>query len=80
MFQKNTSREESSVNMKIFISLEDVHPELPESNHAGYFLSLTSMTRFGTYHVIHMQSTNMAKVRTAIIPGDSGGKANRGTR
>ena len=31
-----------------------------------FFLLVTSMTRFGTYPVIHMQSTDMVNVSTAI--------------
>ena len=53
------------VNMKIFIGLEDLHAELPGLTMLDFFLSVTStMTRFGTYPVIHTQSTNM--VRTAV--------------
>ena len=42
------------------------HVELPGLTILDFFLSVTSMTRFGTYPIIHMQSTNMVKVRTAI--------------
>ena len=31
-----------------------------------FFLLVTSMTRFGTYAVIYMQSTDMVKVSTVI--------------
>ena len=61
--RKDNSKEESSVNMEIIIGLDDLHVELPGLD---FFLLVTSMTRFGTYPVIHMQSTNMVKVRTAI--------------
>ena len=65
-FGKDTSREESSANMKIFVDLKDLHAELPSLTMLDFFLSVSSMTRFGTCPVIHMQSTNMVKVRTAI--------------
>ena len=65
--RKDTSREESSVNMKIFIDLRDLHVEPPGLTMLNFLLSVTSMTRFGTYSVIHMQSASMVKVRTAII-------------
>ena len=61
VLQKDTSREESSVNRKIFISLKDLHANLPDLTMLNFFLSVISMTRFGTYPVIHMQSTNMVK-------------------
>ena len=63
---KDTSKEELSVNMKIFIGLEDLLAELPGPTMLNFFLSVTSMTRFGTCPVIYVQSTNMVKVRTAI--------------
>ena len=64
--RKDTSKEESSVDMKIFIGLQDLHAELPGLTMLDFFLSVTSVTRFGKYPVIHMQSTNMVKVKTAI--------------
>ena len=64
--RKDTSREESSVNMKIFIDIKDLHAELAGLTMLDFCLSVTSMTRFGTYPLIHMQSTNMVKVRATI--------------
>ena len=64
--RKDISREESSLNMKIFIGLKDLHAELLGLTMLNFFLSVTSMTRFGTYFVIHMQSTNMVEVRTKV--------------
>ena len=52
--------------MKIFIGLKDLHAKLPDLTMLEFFLSVTLVTRFGTYPIIHMQSTNMVKVRTAI--------------
>ena len=63
---KDTLKEESSVNVKIFICLEDLHTRLPGLTMPDFSVSVTSMTRFGTYPVMHMQSTNMTKVRTTI--------------
>ena len=60
----DTSREESSVNMKIFIGLEYLHAELPGLTMLDFFLLVTSMIRLGTYPVIH--STDVVKVRTTI--------------
>ena len=65
--RKETSTEESSVNMKIFIGLEDLHAELPGLTMMYFFFLVTSITSFRTYPLIHMQSTNMVKVRTAIM-------------
>ena len=65
--RKDTLKEESLlVNMKTFIGLEDLHAKLPDLIMLDFFLSVTSMTMFGTHPVIHMQSTNMVKFRTAI--------------
>ena len=64
--RKDTLREESSVNMKIIIGLRDLHAELPSLTMLDLFLSVTSMTRFGTYPAIHMQSTNIVKLKTAF--------------
>ena len=66
--QEDTSKAESSVNMKIFIGLKDLHAEL---------LGLTTLDFFPfgylddkvwniPYPIIRMQSTNMVKVRTAV--------------
>ena len=52
--------------MKIFIGLKDLHAKLSGLRMLEFSLSVTSMTRFGTYPIIHMQSTNTVKVRTAI--------------
>ena len=64
--RKDISREVSSVNMKIFIGIEELHAELLGLTMLDFFLSVTLMTKFGTCLVIHIQSTNMVKVRTAI--------------
>ena len=58
--RKDTSKEESSVNMKIFMSLEDLFAELPSLTKLDIFLSVTSMTRFRIYPVID-QCTFTAK-------------------
>ena len=64
--REDNSREESSVNMKIFIGLKDLHAALPGLTMLVFFPLVTSMTRFGTYAVIHMQSTNMVEIMTTI--------------
>ena len=64
--KRHFAREESSVNMNIFVGLKDLRAQLLGLTMLDFFLSVTSIPRFGTYHVIHMQSTNMVKVRTAI--------------
>ena len=40
-------RKESSVNIKIFIGLKDLHAELTGLTMLDFFLSFTSVTRFG---------------------------------
>ena len=62
--EKFTSREESSVNMKIFIGFKDLHAKVQGLTMPDFYLSATSMTRLGTCPVIHMQSTNMVKMTT----------------
>ena len=52
--------------MKIFIGFTGFFTELPGLTYALFFPSVNSMTRFGTYPVIHVQSTDMVKVSTAI--------------
>ena len=63
--RKYTLREESSVSMKIFIGLKYLHAKLPGLTMLDFF-SVTLMTRFGTYPIIHMQSPNMVEVRTVM--------------
>ena len=41
-------------------------PNLPGLTKLDFFLSVTSMTRFGVFPVIHMQSTNMVDDRAGI--------------
>ena len=48
--RKDTSREQSLVNMNIFVGLKDLHAEVPGL----------------TYPIIHIQSIKMAKVRIAV--------------
>ena len=52
--------------MKMFIGLQDLQAELPDLIILDLLLSVTSMTKFGTYPVIHMQSANMVKVRAIV--------------
>ena len=54
------------MNMKIFILLDDLHVDLQRLTMLDFFVTVTSMTRFGVYPIIHMQSTNIVKVMTAI--------------
>ena len=64
--RKDTSKENPLVNIEIFIGLKDLYAELPGLSMLDFFLSITSMTRFGAYPIIHMQTINMVKVKTAI--------------
>ena len=63
---------ERQFERRIISKHEDIHwsrgspYQTTRPNHAGFFLSVTSMTRFGTYPVTHIQSTNMVKFWTAI--------------
>ena len=66
MFQKKHFEKESSVNKKIFIGLEDLHPELLSLIMLDFLILVTMMTRLGRCPIIHMQSTNIVKVWTAI--------------
>ena len=63
---KDTSREESLVNMKMFIGLEDLHAELPG-------LTMLDFCPFGylddkvwSISHNHIQSTNMVKVKPGL--------------
>ena len=51
---KDPSKEESSVNVKIFIGLKELQAELLGLSMLEFSLSVTSMTKFGAYPVIHM--------------------------
>ena len=64
--KKHFERKIIKKNMKIFIGFTSLYTELPGLTMLYFFLLVTSMTRFGTYPVIHMQSTDMVKVSTAI--------------
>ena len=74
--RKDTSREESSVNMKILFGLKDLHVELPGLTMLDFFLSISSIRRFGAYPVIHMQLGPLSqecKRITRLNPSDTKG-------
>ena len=54
------------IKMKIFVGLKDLQAELPGLTILDFFLSVTSMTKSGTYSVIHIQSDKLVDVRSAI--------------
>ena len=65
--REGTSKEESSVNMKIFICLRSPGRTTgPTFDDTAFFLSKTLMTKFGMYPVIHMESTDLVDARAAV--------------
>ena len=52
--------------MKTFIGLKDFPAELPGLTKLEFFLSVTSITKYGAYLVSHMQLANFVQVRATI--------------
>ena len=55
VLQKDTLRQESSINMTIFITLKDLHAELQRLTMLDFFLSVTNMTIFITLKDLHAE-------------------------
>ena len=64
---KGNLKENSSVNMEVFVCLQDIHTEQPGLTILDFFLSVTLMTNCGMCLLISMQSANLVKLWTTII-------------